>query len=47
MPKKIITHSRHACTSSGFVIVPASQWGSSAHSVDILLWRLALSLIKP
>ena len=35
------------CTPSGSVLVPASQQGSAAHSVVILLWRLVLSLIKP
>ena len=35
------------CTPSGSVLVPASQRGSSAHSVVILFWRLVLSLIKP
>ena len=35
------------CTPSGSVLVPASQQGSSARSVVILLWRLVLSLIKP
>ena len=35
------------CTPSGSLLVPASQRGSSARSVVILLWRLVLSLIKP